>query len=499
MNKILIINKEDNVAVALTNLEAGTVLHEVGTMTTLQAIPAGHKVALRNILAGENVVKYGYPIGAAIKQIKAGEHVHTHNTRTSLGGPLPYSYNPIRLEAETERQESAACFPGYRRRNGKIGVRNEVWIINTVGCCNKVSENLAARASERYRGRRFDGVFQFSHPYGCSQLGEDHLRTQKILAGLVHHPNAAAVLVLGLGCENNHINQFREVVGKTDDLLVCWLNTQDVGDEIETGLLLLDSLVEYAESCHREPVPVSELVVGLKCGGSDAFSGISANPVVGVFADRLLTQGGSALLTEVPEMFGAETILMNRCRNEDVFNQTVDLINDFKNYFQRHKQAVYENPSPGNKDGGITTLEEKSLGCILKGGSTPVNGVISYGQNVYGTGLKGLVLLDGPGNDMVAVTALTAAGAHLILFTTGRGTPLGGPVPTVKIASNSRLSELKKHWIDFDAGRLLAGASLANLGEELYQYVIRVAGGELTKNEHNNYREISIFKDGVTL
>ncbi len=499
MEKILVINKQDNVAVALAEIKKGEILTGAEGLRLLRTIPSGHKLALRDIAAGEQVIKYGYPIGFAVRQIAAGEHVHSHNLHSGLEGPLEYRYKPAPVAAVSVEQDPPLKIPAYKRQNGKIGIRNEVWIINTVGCCNKISEHLASAAGQRYRGRQIDGVFQFSHPYGCSQLGEDHRNTQKILAGLVRHPNAAAVLVLGLGCENNHLDQFRAVAGETDEGRVRWLNAQDVGDEVEAGLLLLDELVAYAESFHREPAALSELVVGLKCGGSDAFSGITANPLVGVFTDRLLAHGASALLTEVPEMFGAETILMERCRSREVFEQTVSLVNDFKDYFTRHGQVIYENPAPGNKEGGITTLEEKSLGCILKGGRSPVQAVLSYGQ-MLDQSQKGLILLEGPGNDMVAVTALAAAGAHLVLFTTGRGTPLGGPVPTVKISSNSRLAEQKKHWIDFDAGRLLTGAALSRLGEALFEEVIALASGQRkARNELNNYREISIFKTGVTL
>ncbi|MEW5785764.1 MAG: altronate dehydratase family protein [Bacillota bacterium] len=495
MEKILVIHERDNVAVALSSLQDGETLP--GGLCLRQAVAPGHKLALRDIAAGEPVIKYGHPIGSVLRLIKAGEHVHSHNLRTGLAGPLEYRYNPVScLELAVE---PAVGFPAYRRKGGKVGIRNEVWIINTVGCCNKISERLASLAAGRYRERRIDRVIQFSHPYGCSQLGEDHANTQKILAGLVRHPNAGGVLVLGLGCENNHLEQFRAVVGEKNPERVRWLNAQDVEDEVEAGLMLLDELVAYAETFRRETVPASELVVGLKCGGSDAFSGITANPLVGLFTDRLLAQGGTALLTEVPEMFGAETILMERCGSRELFEQTAALVNGFKDYYARHGQAIYENPSPGNKEGGITTLEEKSLGCILKGGSSPVRGVLAYGDAV-GPEQKGLILLEGPGNDMVAVTALAAAGAHLVLFTTGRGTPLGGPVPTVKISSNSELAARKKHWIDFDAGRLFSGTPLPGLEEEFFQFVLEAAAGQRrTRNEEHNYREIGIFKAGVIL
>jgi len=384
------------------------------------------------------------------------------------------------------------------RKNDQVGIRNEIWIINTVGCVNKIAEKIAMDANRRYTGR-VDGIYTFVHPYGCSQLGDDHIYTQNILKNLANHPNAAGVLVLGLGCENNHIEEFKQVLGEWDESRLKFLDTQDVSDDITAGLAIIDELVAYAETFKREPVPVSKLVIGLKCGGSDGFSGITANPLVGKLSDTIIEHGGACLLTEVPEMFGAETLLMNRCTNEKVFKKSVSLINDFKEYFIRHNQEIYENPSPGNKEGGITTLEEKSLGCTQKGGQSLVVDVLNYGETVTN---PGLVLLQGPGNDIVAVTNLTAAGAHIVLFTTGRGTPLGGPVPTVKISSNTTLAINKPHWIDFDAGILLSDDSpgMGSLTEQFFNYILRLASGEImAKNELNDYREISIFKDGVTL
>ena len=441
----------------------------------------GHKYALRDIKCGENIIKYGNPIGHAICDIKAGEHVHTHNTKTNLSGNLEYTYKPHFYEME--KAEDERYFMGYMRENGDVGIRNEVWIVNTVGCVNKISERLASLTGARY----------FPHPFGCSQLGEDQGITQKILAGMVNHPNAAGVLVLGLGCENNNITVFKEVLGEYNPRRVKFLNTQDVDDDIEAGVALIRELQAYADTFPRVKVPVSKLRVGLKCGGSDGYSGITANPLVGRFSDKLIAHGGSTVLTEVPEMFGAEHLLMQRCENEEIFNKTVALINDFKDYYTRHNQVIYENPSPGNKKGGITTLEEKSLGCVQKGGLSKVVDVLDYGDRLSKNGLS---LLNGPGNDIVAITNLMAAGVHVILFTTGRGTPVGAPVPTVKIATNHSLAERKSSWIDFDASPILDGNPLT---DELFDFVLEVAGGKETKNEINNYREISIFKDGVTL
>ena len=441
----------------------------------------GHKYAIRDIVCGENIVKYGNPIGHATSDIKCGEHVHTHNMSTNLSSEIEYDFKGD--FTSDVRTDSERTFLGYLRENGDVGIRNEVWIINTVGCVNKVAKRLAD----------LTGAYHFEHPYGCSQLGDDHRATQRILAALVNHPNAAGVLVLGLGCENNHIDEFKTVIGEYNEKRVRFLNVQDVDDEIETGVRMINELMEYRDSFTPTPVSISKLTVGLKCGGSDGLSGISANPLVGRFADRIIAEGGSCLLTEVPEMFGAEHLLMDRSASREVFEKNVKMINGFKKYFSSHNQPIYENPSPGNKAGGITTLEEKSLGCVQKGGSKAVVDVLEYGERVKKNGLS---LINGPGNDMVAITNLAAAGAQLILFTTGRGTPLGGPVPTVKISTNSTLAEKKRAWIDFDSSPVLSGE---DLDSKFFEYVIDVAEGRQTRNEENGYREIAIFKNGITL
>lgn len=488
------INQKDNVAVALVSISHGeTVTLGDFKVTALEDIDKGHKIAFQDIPEGENIIKYGFPIGHATKPIKAGEYIHTHNIKTNLKGLLDYTYTPELSNIEVDQK---AEFMGYVRENGEIGIRNEIWIVNTVGCVNKTSELIAKEANARFAGK-IDGVHAFPHPYGCSQLGEDHITTQTILADMVKHPNAAGVLVLGLGCENNNIPEFKKAIGEFSDKRVKFLSTQEVEDEVEAGLDLIAELVEYAQTFKREKVPASKLIVGLKCGGSDAFSGITANPLVGVFSDILIQHGGTSILTEVPEMFGAETLLMNRCVDEGIFTKTVDLINNFKEYYMRHNQEIYENPSPGNKKGGISTLEEKSLGCTQKGGTGNVVDVLDYGERVSTPGLN---LLRGPGNDIVAATALMAAGAHIVLFTTGRGTPLGCPVPTVKVSTNTDLYNRKGNWIDYNAGQLLDGKEMKEVGKDFFEYVLKVASGEVqTRNEENGYREIAIFKDGVTL
>ncbi|MDO4546879.1 MAG: altronate dehydratase family protein [Clostridia bacterium] len=490
---LLRINDADSVAVALDSLSAGETHEVCGDSVTLSDdIPFGHKVALRDIPAGSDVIKYGYPIGHAAFDIRKGQHVHTHNVRTNLAGVVKYTYNPRTYPLFPARN---ASFDGYLRPDGSVGVRNEVWIIPTVGCVNNTAKLLEKEAASRFTGM-CDGVYAFTHNMGCSQLGDDMLRTQKLLAGLVRHPNAAGVLVLSLGCENNNLDEFKKVLGDADDNRVKFLVTQDSRDEIEDGLSILEQLVDMASAQKRQTVPANKLITGFKCGGSDAFSGITANALCGRVNDIIVSCGGTTMLTEVPEMFGAETILMNRAVNEGVFDDIVRLINGFKGYFTRYNQEIYENPSPGNKKGGITTLEEKSLGCTQKGGQAPVAGVLDYGDRVVPGGLN---LLNGPGNDQVSCTNLAAAGCQIILFTTGRGNPFGCPVPTVKLSSNSRLAHNKPNWIDFDAGRLLDGGDFDGLGDELFNYILEVASGRLTRNEMYGYREISVFRDGVIL
>lgn len=504
MKKYLRINPRDNVVVALESIPSGTVFEELG-ITVSQDVPAGHKCAISDIEAGEAVVKYGNPIGKATEFIKKGGWVHTHNVKTRLSGKIEYEYNPVNSISSGIEQRTnilPQTFLGYRRKNGTVGIRNEIWIIPTVGCVNHIAEEMAKEFSghgteEKFGPENIDAVVAMTHPYGCSQMGDDQENTALILADIAKHPNCGGVLFLSLGCENNNFEHMSRYLEDIDKERVRFLVCQNVDDEIAEGGRLLNELIAAASEDRRVPVPVSELTVGLKCGGSDGFSGITANPLVGRFSDIITSLGGSSILTEVPEMFGAEQLLMNRAKDEEVFNKTVDLINGFKEYYERHDQVIYENPSPGNKQGGITTLEDKSLGCVQKSGSSTVIDVLKYGERVKN---KGLNLLEGPGNDMVAVTALAAAGAQVILFTTGRGTPLSSPVPTVKISSNSQLAAKKAGWIDFDAGRAVStDTGLDELGEELYRYVIDVASGKHVKSEIAGYHSMTIFKQGVTL
>lgn len=455
----MLINKRDNVDVNIDD---------------------GHKYAARDIARGEDIIKYGFPIGYASEDIKKGEHIHTHNMKTRLGEKLEYRYSEYNAPKTMLCEKS---FFGYLRENGDVGIRNDIWIVNTVGCVNKTAQRLA----------ELTGAKAFAHPFGCSQLGGDMEITQKILRGMVNHPNAGGVLVLGLGCENNNIEVFRKFLGEINEKRVKFLNCQDTDDEIGEGVRLIGELRAYADGFERRKISADRLHIGLKCGGSDGLSGITANPLVGRVCELHTLHGGSCVMTEVPEMFGAEQLLMQRCVSREVFDGTVRMINNFKDYFTRHGQVIYENPSPGNKNGGITTLEEKSLGCVQKGGAAPVVDVLDYGETVKRSGLS---LLNGPGNDIVAVTNLMASGVHLILFTTGRGTPLGSCVPTVKLSTNKALAEKKPHWIDFDASPVLDGEELT---DSLYEYILSAASGKKTKNELNGYEEISIFKDGVIL
>ncbi|GMK44407.1 altronate hydrolase [Paenibacillus glycanilyticus] len=501
-----LLHPQDDVVIALRDIEPGEIVRwpsadgSEQSVAVDKAVPRGHKIMIHPVAAGVHVHKFGYSIGVAKEDITPGSWVHTHNLRTGLGEVLEYEYKPKTDSASTEAVVSPswpATFQGYVREDGEIGIRNEIWIINTVGCINKTCETLAKLAGRQFEGQGIDGVYHFPHPYGCSQLGDDLTATQKLLSALVRHGNAAGVLVIGLGCENNQIEAFKKAIGDYNPDRVKFLKSQEVEDELEEGLKLIEELVRYAGGFKRQDLPLAKLRIGLKCGGSDGFSGITANPLVGRIADAITAAGGTALLTEVPEMFGAETILMDRAADEQVFNGIVNLINDFKGYFIRHGQEIYENPSPGNKDGGITTLEEKSLGCTQKGGHATVTDVLPYGEPSRKPGLN---LVQAPGNDLVSVTALSAAGAHIVLFTTGRGTPFGGPVPTVKIATNTQLAERKKNWIDYNAGQLIEGKRMEELQEELLHQIVELASGKReTNNERNGFREIAIFKDGVIL
>ncbi len=489
------LNEQDNVAVALRDLPKGLVITVNDREILLKdEINRGHKIAIQNISLNEDVIKYGYPIGHAVQAISLGEHVHTHNTKTNLDGIRDYQFQQ-KLSGNPYEQEDLT-FQGYRRKNGEVGIRNELWIVPTVGCVNGIAERML-KIFEKEVGdiSPFENALVLKHNYGCSQLGDDHENTRTILKDAVLHPNAGGVLVLGLGCENNNLYEFKKSLGEIDEERIKFLASQEVSDEIEAGVQLLKEIYEHAKEDKRETVPLSELKIGLKCGGSDGFSGITANPLLGRFSDFLVAQGGSTVLTEVPEMFGAETILMERAANEEVFDKTVDLINEFKEYFMENKQPVYENPSPGNKDGGITTLEDKSLGCTQKAGTSMVIDVLKYGERLKE---KGLSLLSAPGNDLVASSALAAAGCQMVLFTTGRGTPFGSFVPTMKISTNTPLYETKPHWIDFNAGVLLEEESELVL-RNFIQYTIQVASGEPVNNEKNDYRELAIFKTGVTL
>ena len=493
MNKIVQITPRDMVAVALQPLAANEVVsYGAGEVTPLSDIPMGHKVALRDIKKGEPVIKYGFPIGEATEDIPKGGHVHSHNLHTLLSGAHDYEYHPTHPKLEAREP---VTFMGYPRKVGRPGIRNELWIIPTVGCVNDIAKALAEKA-QKLVGGSVEGVYAFTHPYGCSQMGGDQENTRQVLANLATHPNAGGVLLLGLGCENSGIDQIMPHMGEYDPARLRTLICQQVEDEQAAAMTLIGELAENMKKDVRVPCPADQLVVGLKCGGSDGLSGITANPTIGVFSDLLGAMGGTTILTEVPEMFGAETILMDRCADEGLFGKTVHLINDFKEYFESYHMPVYENPSPGNKAGGITTLEDKALGCTQKSGSGPVKGVLKYGEKVTTPGLN---LLSAPGNDLVASTALAISGAQLVLFSTGRGTPFGCPVPTVKIASNSPLAEKKKNWIDFDAGRLLSGMSLDALGQDLMTLVLAIAGGQHTRNEINGFHDLAIFKQGVTL
>lgn len=493
LNKVRHLRANDNVVVALRDLNAGETI-DIGSLniTVVDFIPQGHKVAIKWIEQDENIIKYGYPIGHATQTISEGSWVHTHNLATNLSGMDSYHYKP-KLTHHCY-QEDDRHFYGFQRKNGEVGIRNALWIVPTVGCVNGVAEKILEQFKQEIDDLTpFDGAQVLMHQYGCSQLGDDHENTRQILTNLVHHPNAGGVLVLGLGCENNTVEAFIDGLGDYDHERVQFLVTQSVSNEIAEGVRKLKLIHEAAQMDKREKITLSKLKIGLKCGGSDGLSGLTANPLVGMFSDFLIAQGGTTVLTEVPEMFGAEKILMERAESQEIFDQIVDMINDFKTYFIKNDQPIYENPSPGNKQGGISTLEDKSLGCTQKAGISNVKGVLKYGERLTKNGLH---LLSSPGNDLVAASALASSGCHMILFTTGRGTPFGTVVPTIKLSSNRLIYQKKPHWIDFNAGDFYGGERLLN---DFIDYVLGIASGNEAKNETNGYRELAIFKTGVTL
>jgi len=495
MKEILKINEKDNVVVALRDLSKNEIIEiDNKKIEITEDVKRGHKIAINSIVINENIIKYGYPIGHATKDIKLGEWVHTHNIKTNLDGIKNYTFNQELLEYPSENKN--ITFQGYERENGNVGIRNELWIVPTVGCVNGIGDNIIEKFKEEVKPVGLDGIEVFKHNYGCSQLGDDHANTRTILGNLVKHPNAGGILVLGLGCENNTMVDFIKSLGDYDKTRIKFLVSQEVSDEVQEGVNILKELYENMKDDKRVAVPLSKLKVGLKCGGSDGLSGITANPLVGSFSDFLVAQGGTTILTEVPEMFGAETILMNRAKDKETFDKTVHLINDFKEYFMAYDQPIYENPSPGNKAGGITTLEDKSLGCTQKSGNATVVDVLEYGETLKTSGLN---LLSGPGNDLVAASALAAAGCHMVLFTTGRGTPFGTFVPTIKISTNTALYKLKPHWMDFNAGCLVEDKSLEKVTEDLLEYILEVSNGKFVNNEINKFKELAILKKGVTL
>lgn len=492
MKKTIIISPSDSVAVALFPLKKGEGAEGV---VLLEDIEKGHKFAVKEIKCGEKIIKYGAVIGVATADIAPGRHIHSHNMTTGLSGTFSYSYN--KKEVALPAGDKSRTVFVYERKSGEIGIRNELWVIPTVGCVNAQARQIVAEFLKKHgEPGGIDGVFAYTHPYGCSQIGEDHLRTRQILQRMAKHPNCGGVLILGLGCENNRMDVFRETLGNYDKDRTRFLLAQEVEDEIAAGVVYLEELYTAAKNDVRVEKDISCLKVGLKCGGSDGLSGITANPLLGRFSDYIVGVGGTAVLTEVPEMFGAEQLLMDRAKDRVTFDKIVRLINGFKEYYKKHDQPVYENPSPGNKAGGITTLEDKSLGCTQKSGTSEVCDVLFDSDALT---VRGLNLLNGPGNDMVAVTNLAAAGCHLILFTTGRGTPFGGFVPTVKISTNSELAKRKSNWIDFDAGGIIAGERFEDKLEELIQLVVAAVGGQQTVNERTGARDIAIFKTGVTL
>lgn len=495
MNNVIKLNENDNVITALSNLKKGETISVDGAEIILKEdIDRGHKMAFKNIVKGDKIIKYGYPIGGAVEDISKGCHVHVHNVKTLLDDLIEYRYSFKKGIVEYQMEDRIVEV--YRRKNGNIGIRNELWVIPTVGCTNGISEAIVKKFLLKNSDLEVDGVYAYTHPYGCSQMGEDHENTRTALQAMVKHPNTGGVLVVGLGCENNQIDVFRDTLGEYDGDRTRFMISQEEDDEIEAGVNFLEELYNKARHDKREDASIGEVKFGLECGGSDGLSGITANPLLGLLSDYIISLGGTSVLTEVPEMFGAETILMDRAKDENVFDGIVEMINYFKDFYKRHDKVIYDNPSPGNKKGGITTLEEKSLGCTQKAGSSSVADVLKYGEILRN---KGLNLVYSPGNDLVATTALGIAGCNMVLFTTGRGTPFGGFIPTVKISTNSKLAEKKKNWIDFNAGKLTEGVTMEELFVDFVELMVEIINGRETRNEKNGFREIALFKTGVVL
>ncbi len=490
--QFLIIHPDDNVMIALMDLKQGQMVNGI---ILKEDILKGHKIALKDLSVSEDVIKYGFPIGHATQNIIKGAHVHVHNLSTNLNDVLDYQFEP-QYESYEVKPKNRDVYV-YRRKNGEVGIRNELWIVPTVGCIVGQTRQLAELfIREVNPGPEFDGIHLFGHQFGCSQMGDDHENTKETLQNIAKHPNAGAVLVLGLGCENNQVKAFRESYGDYDPNRVKFLVMQEVEDELEAGLEVLKELYEAMKDDQRVKADISELRIGLKCGGSDGLSGITANPLLGKLSDYITHHGGTTVLTEVPEMFGAEKILMRRSKDEHVFHKTVNLINDFKAYYKKNDQVIYDNPSPGNKNGGISTLEDKSLGCTQKAGLSMVCDVLGQTDRLK---TKGLNLISAPGNDLVSVTTLGMSGCQLVLFSTGRGTPFGGFIPTIKVSTNSEIYHKKPNWIDFNAGSLTEGVDMDTLLEQFIDFIVSVVNGKKTRNEINHFREIGIFKTGVIL
>jgi altronate hydrolase len=489
----VLIDPADDVAVALRSIEAGEAI-KLGErlLTVNEPVSRGHKLAVRAIAAGDPVRRYGWPIGTATRAIAVGTHVHSHNIATNLKAEEPYAYAPGSARAGVP--DDRWTFQGYRRADGSVGTRNEIWVIPTVGCVARTAERAAKQAAARHAGQ-VDDILAFPHPLGCSQLGDDLDGTARLLAALASSPNAGGVLLIGLGCEENQLSALLDRIPAERRDRVRSVGAQLSADEYAAAETAIDELVALAAQDRRETVGIGALRLGLKCGGSDGLSGITANPLIGRAADVVTAAGGQAILTEIPEIFGAERLLMARATDETVFDALVALVNRFKRYFIDHGEPISENPSPGNVAGGITTLEEKSLGAVQKGGHAPVVDVLAYGERLK---RPGLTLLEAPGNDAVSTTALAAAGATLTLFSTGRGTPLGSPIPTMKLATNHDLATRKPGWIDFDAGVVLDDG-LDAATDALMARICAVASGEPARNERNGERDIAIWKRGVTL
>ena len=481
MTRALTLNPADDVAIVLEALEPGTAVESLN-LSAAEAIPAGHKIARHAIAAGSVVRKYGQVIGEAVRDIAAGAHVHTHNLAMSEAR----AGAAIGVDARTHRPLSGASFEGFVRADGSVGTRNYIGVLTSVNCSATVARRIADAFPDSSLPRGVDGVVAFTHQGGCggSSLSTDTAVLQRTMAGYARHPNFAAVLVVGLGCEANQIPDWLAREGLEPNADLRTLTIQEAGGTsraIEAGLVAVREMITRASTARRQTVSAAHLTVGLQCGGSDGWSGVTANPALGAAVDLLVAHGGRAMLSETPEIWGAEHLLLRRATTPEVADRLLARLEWWRAYADRHGMELNNNPSPGNLAGGLTTILEKSLGAVAKSGATPLNDVIGYAEPVTA---PGLTFMDSPGYDPCSATGQIASGANLLAFTTGRGSVFGAkPAPSIKLASNARLASWMDEDMDIDASPVLNGVSLAAMGELIFARMLAVASGEPAKSE----------------